>query len=99
MNVSDVMTRIKRQFGDESQVQVTDSDIIRWINDGQRQIVMNNEGLLEQVAYTSTVINQQDYTLPVDLLIMRTVHLKDPNSASYFNLKYYTFTEFDQLVD
>lgn len=99
MIVSDIMTRIKRQFGDESGVQIVDADIIRWVNDGQRQLVMQNEGILEQIGYASTVAAQQNYSLPADLLILRTVHLKDPNSASYFNIKYYAFNEFDQLVD
>jgi len=96
---SDVMTRVKRQFGDESGVQVIDADIIRWINDGQRHIVTQNEGLLEKSAYTNTVALQQDYSLPIDLLILRSIHLKDQPSASYFSIKYHTFNEFDQIVD
>lgn len=99
MNVSDVMTRIKRQFGDESGVQVTDADILRWINDGQRQIVMQNEGLLEKTAFTNTVALQQSYSLPADILILRSVHLKDAASGSYFKIKGHTFSEFDEYVD
>jgi hypothetical protein len=99
VNVSDVMIRIKRQFGDESGVQVTDDDILRWINDGQHQIVTQNEGLLEKSSYTNTVALQQEYTLPTDILILRSVHLKDSTSGAYFNIKYYSFAEFDQYVD
>lgn len=99
MNVSDIMTRVKRQFGDESGVQVTDDDIIRWINDGQQQIVTQNEGLLEKSAYANIVANQQDYSTPTDLLILRSVHLLDSASGSYFNIKFFPFAEFDQYVD
>lgn len=99
MNVGDVMTRIKRQFGDESGVQVTDADIFRWINDGQRQIVMQNEGLLEKSSLANIVADQQDYSLPADLLILRTVHIKDTVSGAYFKLKGYSFNEFDEYVD
>ena len=40
--VQDVLLSVKRQFGDESGVQITDSDIIRWVDDAQREISMNN---------------------------------------------------------
>lgn len=40
--VQDVLLSVKRQFGDESGVQITDSDIIRWVDDAQREIGMNN---------------------------------------------------------
>lgn len=36
--VLDVATQCKRQFGDESGVQLSDSDIIRWTNAAQREI-------------------------------------------------------------
>lgn len=36
---SDVVTYVKRQFGDESNVQITDADIYRWINSAQLQVV------------------------------------------------------------
>lgn len=36
--VADVFRRVKRTFGDEAGVQITNSDIIDWINDGQVEI-------------------------------------------------------------
>lgn len=36
---ADIATYVKRQFGDESGVQITDQDIYRWINAAQLQIV------------------------------------------------------------
>lgn len=38
----DVVTAVKRQFGDESGVEITDSDISRWVDDAQREILLNN---------------------------------------------------------
>lgn len=73
MIVSEIATRVKRQFGDEAGIQVTDSDIIRWINDAQREIASNNE-LLQTVATTSVVVGQKEYTLPPDILLLRSVH-------------------------
>lgn len=99
MIVSDIVTRVKRQFGDESGVQVTDADIFRWINDGQRQIVMQNEGLLEAVGLSSTTINVQEYSMPVDLLIFRSLFFKNTGETAYHKLLGYSKIEFDTYVD
>lgn len=99
MIVSDIYSRVKRQFGDESGVQVTDADILRWINSGQREIVMQNEGLLEKTALTNTVENQQEYDLPVDLLVLKFISLKYTGQNSFFKLKGYSATKFNEYVD
>lgn len=99
MLVSEIQTRVKRQFGDESGVQLTDADIIRYINEGQRQIVMQNEGLLEKTAMSNSVANQQEYSLPVDILILRAVKYKSPDDLSYYKLKGMSYQQFDEQVD
>lgn len=43
--VSDVGDYVKRQFGDESGVQITDADILRWINAAQAEIATANNVL------------------------------------------------------
>jgi len=73
MIVSDVSIRVKRQFGDQSGVQVEDADIIRWINDAQRDIAYTQE-ILESIATQSSVANQEKYTLPTDMINLRSVY-------------------------
>lgn len=97
MIVSDIKTRVKRQFGDEAQVQITDSDIIRWINDGQRYVVTNNDGVLEKLVTANVVANQQEYTLPSDYLIIRSVKILYPDGA-YYKLEPSTMQNFDNLL-
>lgn len=99
MIVSDIMTRVKRQFGDESGVQLTDDDIIRYINEGQSQIVMMNEGLLEKISTSSAVINLATYSLPVDILILRSVSYKSPDDVSYYRLKGLAYQQFNEYID
>lgn len=99
MNVSDIQTRVKRAFGDESGVQVTDTDIVRWINDGQRHIVLHNESLLEKSGFTDVVAGQQEYDLPVDLLVLRSVSIKAVGYTSYVRLKGFRLTEFNEYID
>lgn len=60
---ADVAKAVRRQFGDESGVQITDEDLLRWINDGQKQIINKNK-VLKAKATISSVANQADYTLP-----------------------------------
>lgn len=73
MNVADIKTRVKRQFGDESAVQLTDADIIRWINDAQREIARANDEVLETISTTPIVSGTSDYALPNDMLRLRSV--------------------------
>ena len=64
--VTDIITSVKRQFGDESGVQINDSDIIRWVNDGQREIVDTNTTINQKLAKTNVVANQDTYPLSSD---------------------------------
>jgi hypothetical protein len=98
MIVSDIKTRVKRQFGDEAQVQITDTDIVRWINDAQRYVVTNNDGVLEKIATANVVAAQQEYTLPADYLIIRSIKIKHPDGA-YYKMDPSTLENFDNLIN
>lgn len=60
--VQDVYDYVKRAFGDESGVQLTNEDIVRWINEAQSSIAEANE-TLQAVATTNLVANQADYSV------------------------------------
>lgn len=99
MNVGEVKIRVKRQFGDESGAQITDADIVRWINDGQRYIIENNEGILETISTATTIVGQRDYNLPVDAFILRSISIKADTAIAYGSLTGFSLQEFDQLMD
>lgn len=99
MIVSDVMTRVRRSFGDESGVQITDADLIRWINDGQRELIKHNETVLETVATANIVANQQEYSLPANLLILKHITFKADGWTSYNPLQAFSFSQFNMMVD
>ena len=61
----DVADRVKASFGDTSGSQITNEMILRWINDGQQEIV-NNNAILKDVKYSNIVANQGDYSFPTD---------------------------------
>lgn len=60
---SEVMTAVKRQFGDESGVQLEDADLIRWINDAQDVIVAKTKVTKAKSSIAATA-NQASYTFP-----------------------------------
>ncbi len=65
---TDVADRIRAQFGDTSGAQLSDAAILRWINDGQREIV-NSNPILRATKVTNIVAGQQDYTFPTDKVL------------------------------
>lgn len=58
-----VMDQVKRQFGDESGVQVSDDDLLGWISDAQEAIVIKNK-ILKAKSTAPSVAGQDSYTFP-----------------------------------
>ena len=61
----DVYERVRSLFGDTSGAQITDQMVLRWINDGQQEIV-NNNPILKDTKYSDIVSGQAEYTFPDD---------------------------------
>lgn len=101
LTVSDIMTRVRRTFGDEAAVQVEDGDIFRWINDACKEIVMQHENLLQASSNIDSVVGQSLYTPPADCFSVNTVlYRSDPNPlASYYTLRYMSMAQMDKYVD
>lgn len=91
MIVADVISRVTRSFGDEANAQITDADIIRWINDGQNEIAQAVE-LLEVMATTTTSSKKVDYDLPANMVTLKAVYLDDTR------LENYSTQEFDEYI-
>jgi hypothetical protein len=62
---NDVAEEIKRQFGDSDGRQITDADILKWINVAQQEIVTQN-AILKSSLLSNVVANQAIYTYPSD---------------------------------
>ena len=74
--LDDVKEAVKRQFGDESGVQITDNDIIRWVNDAQDVIVSKNK-VLKAKSTSTSVAGQASYTFPNDNIHqVESIHFK-----------------------
>lgn len=64
-HVSDVLTWVKRQFGDESGVQITDSDITRWLNQAQQEIAQTAK-VLQAISSSTVTAGTYDYAAPLE---------------------------------
>lgn len=88
LTVQNVIDRVQRTFGDEAAVQVTQADILRWINDAQREAVMQNEGLLQKIGFIDLVAGQTEYDLPVDCFTLGHVMVKSSASTEYYFVQF-----------
>lgn len=61
----DVAERVRTLFGDTSGAQINDTILLRWINDGQREIV-NNNAILKDTKYTDVIAGTAEYSFPND---------------------------------
>lgn len=61
----DVADRVRVIFGDTSGAQIDDEALLRWINDGQQEIV-NNNAILKDTKITDITAGVADYSFPSD---------------------------------
>lgn len=90
--VSEVVTAVQRQFGDEASVQINEDDVMRWINDAVIEICMQND-LKQATGTMNTVIGTNSYAFPSDLLQVRTIYYDGSR------LKFIKRTEYDEYVN
>lgn len=72
MNLGDIKTAVKRQFGDESGVQITESDITRWANDALVDIIRKVE-ITNQHRETAAISGDAGYELPSNFMYIARV--------------------------
>lgn len=60
---NDILSYVKRAFGDESGVQITDSDILMWANEAQLDIA-NSTGCIKGRASAALATGTYELTLP-----------------------------------
>jgi hypothetical protein len=98
MDINGIISRVKRIFGDESGVQVIDDDILQWISDAQREIVMHNEHVLQLTTTVNIVDGTDTYAFPTDLLVLRTVRIKMASMETYAHIEAISPGEFDRYI-
>lgn len=74
MLVSKMITTVQNLFGDTSEAQITITEIIDWLNEGQRKIARET-GWISEHAETDVIAGQRGYDLPPDIVIMERLEL------------------------
>lgn len=93
MNLGDIKTRVKRQFGDDAAIQIQDADIVRWVNDAQREIANQNDDLLMITATADVISGQSAYTLPSNIRLLRKIEYNG------LHLKPLSLQDFSEYID
>lgn len=68
----EILKYVQRQFGDESGVQITEDDVVRWINAGQDEIFRRNEPI-KATSSADLVAGQHTYEFPGDILKIQSI--------------------------
>lgn len=68
MELSDVITRVQREFGDEASIQIEPDDILRWASDAVLRIAYQAETNIVTQPTISSVIGQVSYDLDTRFL-------------------------------
>lgn len=100
LTVGDVIERVQRQFGDESGVQVTNADVIRWIDDAYREVALQNEDIHYRNIYPTYTRNDARISLDGNSAyqIYALYYRQDGASNFYEKLKYLNPVEMDEYL-
>ena len=90
--VRTIADSVKRQFGDEAGIQVTDQDIFRWVNDAQLEILSQNR-MFKGKATSDLVAGQFEYAFPnVPIIDIQSIQVNGQK------VEYRSFQEFEEYI-
>ncbi len=72
--LNDIIRHVKRQFGDEASVQVSDEDIAAWTNQGQAEIFNRVEPIKSSIN-TDLIAGQAIYEFPADVSRVQAIYV------------------------
>lgn len=81
-SVSDVISSVTRQFGDESGVQITEDDIIRWTNTACMEMNSKNK-ILRARATVQRIPDSYTLEIPSDVMIITDILWVDSSLAPH----------------
>lgn len=91
LTVADLAVRVKRIFGDESGAQITDADILRWVNDAQLDIARQTHCLSKSQTFSLT-LGQYLIPPPVGFLFLTRAicrgRLLSPTNLNWLDLTF-----------
>lgn len=76
---NDVITAVKRQFGDSSGTQVNNAHIFAWTNDAQREIVKENPEIRQDMVQVNVTAGTATYPILTnipDMMVIHSIHYR-----------------------
>lgn len=73
MQVTDIIKRVQRIFGDEDEVQISVQDILSWASDGQMEIARQTECLTKDVIFDFDPVQYSGFLIPADYILEKRV--------------------------
>jgi hypothetical protein len=90
-SVAEVFASTQRMFGDESNVQLTQDDVVRWVGDACVEIANQNEDVFTSVYLVTPVVGQQKYSMSfISPNLPNKAHVKSVMARDVANGPYYT---------
>lgn len=90
--VNSLGTHVRRAFGDEASIQISDDDIIRWTNAGMREILISHK-VLKQKANTAITPGQYEYDISgLGILQIQTIRVGNRP------VEFRSFQEFEDYI-
>lgn len=73
MQLTEIIKRVQRIFGDEDEVQIKVSDVISWVSDGQMEVARQTECLTKDVWFDYDPNAFTGFQLPADFILEKRV--------------------------
>jgi len=73
VQLTDVIKRVQRIFGDEDEVQISVQDVISWASDGQMEIARQTECLTKDVQFDFDPATYTGFALPSDFILEKRI--------------------------
>ena len=81
MQLTEIIRRVQRIFGDEDEVQISVQDIISWVSDGQMEVARQTECLTKSLEFDFDPITFTGFVLPADFIMEKRVTWSDGSSV------------------
>jgi len=77
VQLTEIIKRVQRIFGDEDEVQIQIQDIISWASDGQMEIARQTECLTKNKIWDWDPVSAYSFALPADFILEKRVTWTD----------------------
>lgn len=94
--LADIRTDVRSHLDEATARQWTDTELNRWINEAARDIARRSESL-QVTEDVTAVVDQQEYTLPTDVIRLYRVEWRPDAGGGIYTMEYRDFNSMDSV--